>query len=155
MAGKILLKKYANRRLYDTDKSAYVTLNQLAESIRQGNEVEVVDAKTKEDVTAFILTQIVMEEAKNKNTLLPTSLLHLVIRYGENVLAEFFEKYLEQTITSYLTYKNTVDGQFKKWLEVRQDFSELTQKSFPDLSDLQSIFNPFATQPKDKKKEKE
>lgn len=148
MPGKILLKKYSNRRLYDTEKSAYVTLSQVAETIRKGNIVEVVDAQTQEDVTAFTLTQIVMEEAKNRNALLPTPLLHLIIRYGENVLAEFFEKYLEQTIKSYLNYKNAVDGQFKKWLEMGQDFSDLAQKSLSDLNSLQSMLNPFATQAK-------
>ena len=74
MAEKIILKKYANRRLYDTDKSKYVTLNEVAERIRNGQQVEVVDAKTKADVTASILTQIVLEEAKKENVLLPVPL---------------------------------------------------------------------------------
>ena len=69
MTEKITLKKYANRRLYDTEQSHYVTLNQVADRIRRGQQVEVLDAKTKEDVTAFILTQILLEEAKNKNVL--------------------------------------------------------------------------------------
>jgi len=103
MAEKILLKKYANRRLYDTEKSTHVTLNQVADMIKQGRRVEVIDAKTKEDVTSFILTQIILEETKKKNILLPVPLLHLIIQYGENVLGEFFEKYLEQTIKNYLT----------------------------------------------------
>jgi polyhydroxyalkanoate synthesis repressor PhaR len=98
MAEKILLKKYANRRLYDTEKSEYVTFNEVAERIRNGQEVEVIDAKTKEDVTAFILTQIVLEETKNKNILLPLPFLYMIIQYGDNVLVEFFEKYLEQAI---------------------------------------------------------
>ena len=66
MPNRVKLKKYANRRLYDMEKSKYVTLNQVADLIRQGRQVEVVDAKTKEDVTAFILTQIILEEAKKK-----------------------------------------------------------------------------------------
>ncbi len=70
MSQKIHLKKYANRRLYDTEKSRYVTLNEVAELIKKGRKVEVRDAKTKENVTAFILTQIVLEEAKKKNVLL-------------------------------------------------------------------------------------
>jgi polyhydroxyalkanoate synthesis repressor PhaR len=98
MAEKLLLKKYANRRLYDTEKSKYVTLTQVASAIKEGRQVEVVDAKTKEDVTAFILTQIILEEAKNKNALLPASLLHLVIQHGGNVLQEFFDNHLQQTI---------------------------------------------------------
>ncbi len=101
MPEKIIFKKYANRRLYDTEKSAYVTLNQVADVIRQGRHVEVIDAKTKEDVTAFTLTQIIMEEAKQKNILLPVPLLHLIIQYGDNILGEFFEKYLQQMINNY------------------------------------------------------
>ena len=73
-----ILLQYANKRLYDPVKSKYVTLDQLAEMIRKGNRVEVFKAKTEEDVTAFILTQIVMEKAKNRNALLPVPLLHLI-----------------------------------------------------------------------------
>lgn len=57
-------KKYANRRLYDTEKSAYVTLDDVMQGIRQGRRVAVVDAKTGEDVTAFTLTQIILEESR-------------------------------------------------------------------------------------------
>jgi polyhydroxyalkanoate synthesis repressor PhaR len=74
----------------------------VADLIRQGRQVEVVDAKTKEDVTAFILTQIILEEAKNKNFLLPIPMLHLIIQYGDNILGDFFEKYLQQMITTYV-----------------------------------------------------
>jgi len=108
MSKKVKLKKYANRRLYDMEKSAYVTLNQVADLIRQGRQVEVTDAKTNEDVTAFILTQIILEEAKNKNFLLPIPVLHLIVQYGDNILGEFFEKYLQQMITTYVAHKNAV-----------------------------------------------
>ncbi len=64
MAEVARLKKYANRRLYDTENSTYVTLSEVAEMIKSGRMVEVVDEKTKEDVTACILTQIIFEEAK-------------------------------------------------------------------------------------------
>ncbi len=77
--GKVVLKKYSNRRFYDTERNAYVTLNHVGDLIRQGRQVEVNDASTQEDVTAFVLTQIVLEEAKKKNLLLPVSLLHLSI----------------------------------------------------------------------------
>ena len=82
-SNKIHLKKYSNRRLYDTEKSVYVTLSEVAEMVKQGRWVEVTEVDSGDDVTAFTLTQIVMEEAKKKNTLLPVPLLHLVIRYGE------------------------------------------------------------------------
>ncbi len=141
MAEKVLLKKYSNRRLYDTEKSAYVTLSQVAELIKGGREVEITDAETKEDVTAFILTQIVFEEAKRKTVLLPISLLYLIIRYGETVLSEFFEKYLEQTLQNYFTYKSAVDEQFRKWLDLGMDFSALTQKTVGHLNPFMELFS--------------
>ncbi len=144
MAERILLKKYANRRLYDTEKSSYVTLEQVAEMIKDGRQVEVIDAKTGEDVTSFILTQIIMEAAKRKNALLPTPLLHLVIQYGENVLGEFFEKHLEQTIRNYLAYKSSVDEQFKKWLDLGADMSSMAQKAMAGATPLQSLFDQFS-----------
>ena len=123
MEDTVLIKKYSNRRLYDTEKSTYVSLNDLAETIREGREVKVIEAKTKEDVTAYILTQIILEEAKNKNILLPVPLLSLIIRYGENVLSEFFEKYLQQIIKNYIKYRKAFDNQFHQWLEFGIDFS--------------------------------
>lgn len=153
MAEKILLKKYANRRLYDTEKSAYVTLNQVADMIKQGRQVEVIDAKTKEDVTALILSQIILEESRKKNVLLPVPLLHLIIQYGGNVLKEFFEKYLEQTVQNYLRYKSAVDEQFRKWLDLGMDLSDMAQKSVTGLTPFQSFFAPFPDS-EDKKEEK-
>ena len=71
MPEKVVLKKYANRRLYDTEKRAFVSLAQIAELVKQGREIEISDDKTGEDVTAFILTQIVLEEAKKENPAAP------------------------------------------------------------------------------------
>jgi polyhydroxyalkanoate synthesis repressor PhaR len=143
MAEKLIVKKYPNRRLYDTEKSAYVSLNQVAEAIRQGREIQVLDARTKEDVTAFILTQIILEEARNGNFLLPVPLLRLIIQYGENILGEFFEKYLEQTITNYLAYKTAFDEQFRKWLDLGMGFSKFAQQTVPDLGPYRSFLDLF------------
>ena len=145
MQNKVKLKKYANRRLYDTEKSTYVTLNQVADLIRKGRQVEVIDAKTKEDVTAFILTQIILEEAKNKNFLLPISVLHLIIRYGDNILGDFFEKYLQQMITTYIAHKNAVDDQFKNWLELGLNYSTMAQKTVTGFTPFKSFFDQFST----------
>ncbi len=154
MTDRIVLKKYANRRLYDTHKSAYVTLAEVADSIRQGRSVSAFDAKTKEDVTAFVLTQILLEEAKNKNALLPVPLLHIIIRYGENVLQDFFNNYLEQTINAYLTYKRQADEQFQKWLDVGMDISGMAQESISRLNPFQTIFDQFrGTKPPSEGKE--
>ncbi len=145
MPDKVKLKKYANRRLYDMEKSAYVTLNQVADLIRQGRQVEVIDSKTKEDVTASILSQIILEEAKNKNILLPVPVLHLIIQYGDNVLGEFFEKYLQQMIQTYLAHKHAVDEQFNKWLELGMDFSNITQKTMSGITPFKSFFDQFSS----------
>ncbi|MDD5170306.1 MAG: polyhydroxyalkanoate synthesis regulator DNA-binding domain-containing protein [Syntrophales bacterium] len=151
----LLLKKYSNRRLYDTEKSAYVTLDHVMQAIRQGRRVAVVDAKSGEDVTAFILTQIVLEESRKKNSLLPVPLLHLIIQYGENILSEFFEKYLEQTIKNYLSYKAMADDQYRKWLNLGMDLSALTKQSMAALPAFQPFFDPIhdpdQSVPKDKK----
>ncbi len=132
-----IYKKYANRRIYDTHASAYVTLEELADVVRQGGEVKIIDAKTKEDVTAVILTQIVLEQAKRKNALLPSPVLHLIIQYGDNVLLEFFETYLQQIARNYIQYKKSVDDQFKRWLDLGMGLSPGGRRGMPDA-------NPFA-----------
>lgn len=124
----ILIKKYTNRRLYNTRDSKYVTLEELSGLVKKGHEVKVVDAKSGTDVTAFILTQIILEESKG-NTLLPVSLLHLIIRHGDNLLSEFFEKHLEQMIEVYLNYHSMLDSQFKQWLDMGLGFSGKAQES--------------------------
>jgi len=155
MVDKVLLKKYPNRRLYDTEKSTYVTLNQVADMIKFGRRVEVIDVKTEEDVTAFILHQIILEEARMKNGLLPVSLLHLIIQYGETVLKEFFEKYLQQTIENYLAYKTTFDEQFRKWLDLGIDLSDTAQKTMTGLlTPYKSLSDLFPDSPKNKEKVK-
>lgn len=153
MAEKLRLKKYTNRRLYDTEKSTYVTLSQVAEMIKQGREVEVIDAETKADVTAFILTQIVLEEAKKKTAFLPVSFLYLIIRYGETVLSEFFEKYLEQTFKNYLAYKVAVDEQFRNWLDLGMNLSTMAQKSMEGLAPFKPLLNPFSKSATPKERE--
>jgi polyhydroxyalkanoate synthesis repressor PhaR len=140
----LLLKKYTNRRLYETEKSIYVTLDYVTDIIRHGRKIKVVDAKTGEDVTSAILTQIVFEEARKKKYLLPDPLLYLIIQYGENVLTDFFEKYLEQTIKNYLLVHNMADDQFKKWLEYSESYSKMNPQNMADLSTFKPLFDLFA-----------
>ncbi len=140
----LLLKKYTNRRLYETEKSIYVTLDYVTDIIRQGRKIKVTDAKTGEDVTSAILTQIVFEEARKKKFLLPTPLLYLIIQYGENVLTDFFEKYLEQTIKNYLLFHNMADDQFKKWLEYGESYSKMNPQTIADPSTFKPLFDLFA-----------
>ena len=111
-----------------------------------------MEVKTEEDVTAFILTQILLEEAKKDNTLLPVPFLHLIIQYGENILSEFFEKYLQQTVRNYLAYKKTADEQFKSWLELGMDFSAMAEKTIMEPS--KTFFDLFSDSGEIKEKKK-
>ncbi len=138
---RIILKKYPNRRLYDTENSVYVTLNDVSEMIKQGRQVEVVDIKTGQDVTAFILTQIIMEKARNNHFLLPVSLLHLIIRFGENILDDFFDSYLEQNIRSYLAYRKNMEEQFRLCLELGVDFSTIARKTIRQMTPFGSFID--------------
>ncbi|OPY82777.1 MAG: PHB/PHA accumulation regulator DNA-binding domain protein [Smithella sp. PtaU1.Bin162] len=144
MDKKLLLKKYTNRRLYDTEKSIYVTLDYVTNIIREGRQITVVDAKTGEDVTAAILTQIVLEAARKKHYLLPNPLLYLIIQYGENVLSEFFEKYLEYTIKNYLLFRGLADDQYKKWLDLSTNYNPANPQTLTSLSPFKSLFEVFS-----------
>lgn len=82
-----VIKRYTNRKLYDTLESRYVTLDEIAEMVKQGAEVKIVDNRTKEDLTAVTLAQIVFEEEKKKNTM-PLSVLRDIIRHPQAALSE-------------------------------------------------------------------
>jgi polyhydroxyalkanoate synthesis repressor PhaR len=143
MPDPLVLKKYSNRRLYDTRNSCYVTLEDVAMMIRSGEQVQIQDATTGEDVTAFILTQIVLEAAKRKNSLLPVSVLHLIIQYGDNALGEFFEKYFHKTIHNYLETKKAFDQQFGQWLDMGLDMSQRMPEMIPGSSAMQTLMEMF------------
>lgn len=149
----LLLKKYTNRRLYETEKSIYVTLDYVTDVIKKGRQIKVTDAKTGEDVTSAILTQIVFEEARKKKYLLPDPLLYLIIQYGDNVLTDFFEKYLEQTVKNYLLFRNMADDQFKKWLEYGDSYFKMDPATMAGLSPFKSLFDLFTMPAKQNGKE--
>ena len=98
-----LIKKYGNRRLYDTGDSRYITLDELAAKVRGGTDVRVVDAKTGEDLTQVTLTQIILEGPSAR--LLPVSLLSQLIRMQDDALAEFFGKYVSAALELYVQAK--------------------------------------------------
>ncbi len=141
----VIIKKYSNRRLYDTDKSIYITLSDVSAIIKTGKHIKVVDAKTDEDFTAYILTQIILEEAKNSKTLLPTPLLHLLIQYGDNILSDFFNNHLQQTIANYISQKSSFEDQFRKMLELGEDFSNIAQKTMDGLNPFSNFMDMFST----------
>lgn len=143
MKNTILIKKYPNRRLYNTESSSYITIHDVAELIKEGTRVEVRDVTNDGDVTALVLTQIIMNKAKNNQELLPVSLLHLVIQFGENQLHEFFDKYLEKTMESYLLYRKTMDDQVSTYLDLGMDFSSLTEKTIKDMESMNIFAETF------------
>jgi polyhydroxyalkanoate synthesis repressor PhaR len=87
-----LIKRYGSRKLYDTEESRYVSLEELADWIRQGQEIRVVDNKTQGDVTSQTLTQIISEEGRKGRTLLPNEVLHEMIRLGEQAFSSGVEQ---------------------------------------------------------------
>lgn len=100
----ITIKKYSNRRLYDTDDSRYITLEELTAKIRKGADVRVVDAKSGEDLTQATLTQIILEGPSAR--VLPVSLLTELVRMQDEALAEFFSRYVSAALELYRTAKH-------------------------------------------------
>ena len=97
----VIIKKYSNRRLYDTEESRYVTLDELAQKVRGGTDVQVVDVKTAADLTQSTLSQIIME-SRGAGKLLPVPLLTQLIRMPDDALAEFFGRYLAGALELYV-----------------------------------------------------
>lgn len=100
----LVIKKYSNRRLYDTAESRYITLDELAETIRSGTDVQVVDAKRGTDLTQPTLTQIIID-GRGAGKLLPVPLLTQLIRMQDEALADFLGKYLSTALDLYLSAK--------------------------------------------------
>jgi polyhydroxyalkanoate synthesis repressor PhaR len=106
----VLIKKYGNRRLYDTVGSRYVNLDDIAALIRQGKDVKVVDAKTARDLTRVTLTQIITEDAKDKPTGLPLELLRQLIVASDEVRQEFVMWYLKSAFDTYQKVQDAVQN---------------------------------------------
>jgi polyhydroxyalkanoate synthesis repressor PhaR len=100
----LIVKKYSNRRLYDTEQSRYITQEELAEKIRLGAEVRVIDAATGDDLTQATLAQIILE-SRGASRLLPVPLLVQLIRMGDDALAEFLGRYMSSALELYLHAK--------------------------------------------------
>ncbi|MCB0309171.1 MAG: polyhydroxyalkanoate synthesis regulator DNA-binding domain-containing protein [Bdellovibrionales bacterium] len=95
-----IIKKYQNRKLYDTQDSCYITLEDIAAMVRKNEEVKVIDNKTKGDVTSIILTQILVDQEKAAKSILPLSLLKDIIRKGQGSLFEFIQQYVILGLTT-------------------------------------------------------
>ena len=106
----VLIKKYGNRRLYDSSNSQYVNLDDIARFIREGKHVQVVDAKTGQDLTRVTLTQIITEDAKGKPTGLPLELLRHLIVASDEVRQEFVMWYLKSAFDTYQKMQDAVES---------------------------------------------
>ena len=107
----ILIKKYGNRRLYDMTHSQYLTQDELVELVKKGHDVAVVDSKSKQDITQYVLTQVLLEKGKNGTYLFSASFLHQMIRYRDGILAEFFTDFVPKLLESYLETKDRMARQ--------------------------------------------
>jgi polyhydroxyalkanoate synthesis repressor PhaR len=110
----VLIKKYGNRRLYDTAGSRYVNLDDIAALIRQGKDVKVVDAKSGKDLSRVTLTQIITEDAKEKPTGLPLELLRQLIIASDEVRQEFIMWYLKSAFDAYQKVQDAVQNRLSE-----------------------------------------
>jgi len=111
-SGKVIIKKYANRRLYDTESSTYITLDRLAQMVREDREFEVVDAKSGEDITRQVLTQIIVDEEARGATMLPINFLKQLIGLYGNSMQNFVPSYLEAAMDAFQHNQSAVKDAF-------------------------------------------
>jgi len=138
--GTVIIKKYANRRLYNTETSSYITLDHLATMIREGRDFKVVDAKTDADITHNVLTQIIMEEEARGQTMLPVNFLRqLIAMYGDSMQA-MVPGYLDASMESFRRnqeqFKSAVEGAF-----ANSPFAEIAKRNMEMFEAATAAFN--------------
>jgi polyhydroxyalkanoate synthesis repressor PhaR len=135
--GKVVIKKYANRRLYDTESSAYITLDRLAEMVREGREFEVVDAKTGEDITRQVLTQIIVdEESRGGSTMLPVNFLKQLIGLYGNSMQAVVPQYLEAAMDAFKRNQKALGDAFSG-----NAFADLAKRNMAMFEDASRAFS--------------
>jgi len=144
--GPVIIKKYANRRLYNTETSSYITLEHLAAMTREGRDFKVVDAKTEDDITHNILTQIIMEEEARGQTMLPVNFLRqLISMYGDS-MQTMVPGYLEASMDSFRRnheqFKSAVEGAF-----ANSPFAEIAKRNIQMFEAATAAFKPGSVNP--------
>ena len=139
--GVVIVKKYANRRLYNTESSSYITLEHLAAMTREGREFKVVDARSNDDITHTVLTQIIMEEESRGETMLPVNFLRqLISMYGDS-MQNMVPSYLEASMDSFrrnqMQFKSAVEGAF-----ANSPFAELAKRNMAMFEAATTAFKP-------------
>jgi len=142
--GVAIVKKYANRRLYNTASSSYVTLDDLSKMVRDGDDFIVFDAKTGEDLTRSILTQIILEEDGKGRNLLPTNFLRQLIRYYDDSLRAFLPRYLEMSMENFSSNQDQIrhymEGAFGQFFPMGQ-FEDMARQNIALFQQATSMFN--------------
>jgi polyhydroxyalkanoate synthesis repressor PhaR len=134
---RLEIKKYPNRRYYDATHSKHLTLEEIRDLIQQGYDIRVVDAKTGADITAQLLTQIILELDTAKLDSLPVPLLLRLIRMNDRLIKDFIEKYFNQALHSFLDYQRQLEEQVRR--------THGLPASFPSVSDwTRAMLEPFA-----------
>lgn len=139
----ITIKKYANRRLYNTETSSYITLETLARLTREGREFKVIDAKTDEDITHGVLTQIIMDEESRGSTLLPANFLRQLIRMYGDSMEGMVPQYLEASMDAFRRNQTQFRDAMKGALSA-SPFVEITKRN---LAMFEAATSAFAPQP--------
>ena len=142
---KVTIKKYANRRLYDTESSSYITLDRLAEMVREGREFEVVDAKTGEDITRQVLTQIIVEEEARGSTMLPVNFLKQLIGLYGNSMQGMVPQYLEAAMDAFQRNQSAMRDAFGGKV-----FADITKRNMEMFEGASRAFTNPASKPKPK-----
>ncbi|MBX2834654.1 MAG: polyhydroxyalkanoate synthesis repressor PhaR [Micavibrio sp.] len=150
-----VIKKYANRRLYDTGRSSYITLEDLCEMVKDGYDFIVYDAKSGDDITHSVLTQIIVDQESKGETLLPTSFLkNLIGFYGDNIQG-IVPNYLEQTFDAFVKNQEQIREHVNKSIEGMgtvpnmfqmpnvKDLEEQTRKNMEMFESTMKMFMPF------------
>lgn len=153
----IVIKKYANRRLYNTDTSSYVTLDDLCEMVKAGQDFIVYDAKSGEDLTRQILTQIIFEQESRGPNLLPISFLRSLIGFYDDSIKEVLPHYLESTMQSFMSNQEKMreymgGDTFSSFNPFSSQMEELSKQNMEIFTRAFSMFNPFAPGTDNKKK---
>src|SRR5436305_11854340 len=141
----VIIKKYANRRLYNTQTSTYVTLDHLCEMVKGGVEFEVRDARTGEDITRQVLAQIIFEEENKGQHLLPIEFLRQLIRFYGDSLQAFVPSYLEISMDSFAKNQNDIRKKFADALGGKLGYREFEQITRQNMQMLERAMRMFST----------
>src|SRR5690349_20046177 len=143
--GPVIIKKYANRRLYNTQTSSYVTLDHLAQMVKEGTEFEVHDARTGEDITRSVLTQIIFEEEAKGQNLLPIRFLRQLIRFYGDSLQAFVPGYLDLSMESFTKNQEAMRNRIAEAFGGgSQAIENMTRQNLAMFERAMQMFSPFA-----------